>query len=952
MADEISFGKWLRKQRRALDLSRQSFADQVGCAEVTLRRIEAGTLKPSKELANILLEKLSIPETERSQWVSFARGISGLPSQSSQSSSRPKSNLPAPITTFIGREKEQWEVIQLITKYRLVTLTGSGGVGKTRLSIKVGEQVMGAYADGVWIAEFAPILDPSLVPRTTAIAIGLRDEPQRPIVDMLCDFLLEKQMLIVLDNCEHLLEACAQIVDTLLQHCPGLKILATSREPLGILGEAVYRVPSLGLPDLQQLLEKFRDNESIRLFEERAQLIQFDFSLTLENAASVAHICQRLDGIPLAIELAAARVGTLSTEQIEEGLQGSLGLLTTGNRTALPRHQTLRRAIDWSYDLLSPSEQALFRRLFVFVNGWTLEAAARICIGEDLERHEILNLLTQLLMKSLIVMEQTQGQETRYRMLETIHQYAHEKLHSTSEETITRQQHLMYFVDLAEQAEPNLRSSTMEIWLDLLESELDNIRGALVYGLKNDVEAALRLASALWWFWHIRGHKSEGCDWLEQGLSIEEKERGESPIQPARMLIRGKALYVAGFLMIMFHETDTGALLSEESLSIFRKLGMQGKRGAAYALWNLASVADRQLDFGRAKLLGEESLALFQEMNDKFGAAQCIVGLAFWAMYENNYEEGRILLEEHLTLRQEIGDKDGIADALHALGSLAFQQGNYKEAAARYRASLTLFREMRNRWSTSNVLSSLGRTAYAQGNYEEATIILEEALALEQAVGDKFGIASRLNELGLVAQSQGDYRRAVQMHEQALELFYQAGNRIAASSALFNLGSIALLQSDYKQALKFFEEVFTICQEVGDKFGTAWALYGMAETERSQGNFGTAREHNLAAIAIFRTIGDRTYISQRVQGVAYCLEGLACLAFAHKQMKRAICLFSVSERLYSPLRFEMAAAKRFNYDQSILSARRALGEEMFATMWKAGESMTADEAVRYAREET
>ena len=272
-SEETSFGQWLHQRRRLLDLTQQDLADQVGCARITLRRIESGALKPSKELALILLEKLGAPKAEREAWLRFARGLTGFPESSAHSiTSKALTNLPASLTTFIGREKEQAEILQLISKYRLVTLVGSGGVGKTRLSLKVAAQVTGDYADGVWFVELAPIVDPLLVPRITTIAIGLRDEPQRPVIDMLSDYLREKKMLILLDNCEHLVDACAQLTDTLSKNCPQLKILATSREVLGILGEAVYHVPSLGLPDLQQLLENFRHYESVRLFEERAQL--------------------------------------------------------------------------------------------------------------------------------------------------------------------------------------------------------------------------------------------------------------------------------------------------------------------------------------------------------------------------------------------------------------------------------------------------------------------------------------------------------------------------------------------------------------------------------------------------------------------------------------------------------------------------------------------------------
>src|SRR5919106_4083265 len=414
MQEEISFGIWLRKQRRALDLTRQAFANHVGCAEVTLRRIEAGTLKPSKELTSIILEKLNIPEAERPQWISFARGLSGFPSQSSPSSN--KSNLPAPLTTFIGREKEQSDVVRLLRKHRLVTLTGSGGVGKTRLSIKVGEQVLGNYADGVWLVELASLSNPVLIAQTFAALFGLSAQSAIPFIDLLINFLRAKSVLLIVDNCEHLLDACAQLIDTLLKSCPHLKILATSREPLGITGEAIYLVPSLELPDLQQVIDTFRDFESVHLFEERAQLAQFDFSLTLENAASVAQICQRVDGIPLAIELAAAKVGILSTEQIAKQLDESFNVLTGGSRTALPRHQTLRASMNWSWGLLTEAEQTLMRQLSVFAGGWTLEAAQAVCGGDVFE------LSNSLLKKSLIVMHQESEGERRYRFHETIRQ--------------------------------------------------------------------------------------------------------------------------------------------------------------------------------------------------------------------------------------------------------------------------------------------------------------------------------------------------------------------------------------------------------------------------------------------------------------------------------------------------------------------------------------------------
>ena len=531
MQQEITFGEWLRKQRRSLDLSRQAFAAQVGCAEVTLRRIEVGTLKPSKELANLLVEKLGIPEAEHSQWISFARGLSGFPLSSFPSSNESINNLPAPLTTFIGRESEQTDVINLIAKHRLVTLTGSGGVGKTRLSIKVGEQVLGNYADGVWLVELAPILDPLLVQRTIAVAIGLRDEPQRPLIDMLCDYLREKNLLIILDNCEHLVNICALVTNTLLKSCPRLKILVTSREPLQVTGEALYRVPSLKLPALGTLPDVVRDCESVKLFEERAQLVQFDFSLTQENASSVVKICQRLNGIPLAIELAAAKVGIFSAEQIAKQLDESFSLLTGGSRTALPRHQTLRASMNWSWGLLTKAEQIFLRQLSVFAGGWTLDAAH--AVYDD----EVLELTHSLVKKSLIVADREADRDTRYCLHEIVRQYAHEKLVAAGEEENSRSRHMKYFLQFSEQAEPDLTDPTKMQWYRRLNDERDNIRSALRWADQTDVEAGLYLSSRLGTFWWIFGPR-EGNYWLSKFL-----QKSESHSYPGA---RALALYIHG----------------------------------------------------------------------------------------------------------------------------------------------------------------------------------------------------------------------------------------------------------------------------------------------------------------------------------------------------------------------------------------------------------------------
>jgi predicted ATPase/DNA-binding XRE family transcriptional regulator/Flp pilus assembly protein TadD len=951
--EEISFGEWLHQRRRMLDLTQQALSDQVGCARITLRRIESGARKPSKELAHILLNKLGVPEIEHPQWVLFARGVSGFPAKPGNSfTNKLLTNLPTSLTSFIGRNKELDEITKLIAKNRLLTLTGAGGIGKTRLSMQVASGLLNDFPNGIWLIELAPLSDPALVTQAVVATLGLIEQAGRSPLMILTDFLQARWALLVLDNCEHLIQACAQLAETLLRACPNLHILATSRESLGVAGEALYHVPSLVLPDVQNLLEKFREYESVRLFEERAQLVQMNFALTLENASHVAQICRSLDGIPLAIELAAARVNMFSTEQIAARLNENFNLITGGARTALPRHQTLRALIDWSHDLLSEPERVLLRRLSVFAGGWTLEAAESVCAGEGIEKHEILELLTQVVNKSLILAERKQGQETRYHMLETIRQYARDKLWAAGEGERLPQHHLAYFVELAEQAEPNLRAFDMVMWLDRLEAEHDNIRAALLWALESDIEAELRLASALWWFWHIRDHKSEGTEWLERALSIETMERGDQPLTPGRAMIRGKALYVAGFLRIMMWETDIGAALSKESLTLFQELGPAGKQGMAYALWNLSVRAAEELNLHQRKALMEESLALFQEVGDKFGIAQCLPSIGDIALVvDGDYERGRALTEEGLAQYEEIGDKDGIANTLGSLGYLAFHHGDYQQATKRFESSLVLFQEVRNKYGLIGTLYGLAQAAIAQGRYEKAITVLEEALILERESGSKFAMAYSRYSLGEVAAAQGNYKQAAERYEEGLALGQQTENPRAIAFGFCGLGKVAWAQGDYEKATQKFEAALAVSQNTGDKFERALALYGLGRVAQSQGHYISARALHTEGIILYQ---ERVVPNGEIKGAAYHLEALAILATAHaqKQMEEAARLFGAAETLYAPVRFEMSDSERAEHDQAVAAARAALGEKAFQAAWEEGKKMNLEEAVAYALNES
>jgi len=426
--EETSFGKWLHQRRRMLDLTQQELADQVGCARITLRRIESGALKPSKELATVLLEKLGISNVELTQWVFFARGVSSFPLSPSPTSNKPITNLPAPLTTFIGREKEKVDIINLIVKHRLVTLAGVGGIGKTRVALEVGQKLLNDYPDGIWFVAFDSLADPALVPQTIAAVFDVREGPDRSVIEILTNVLRRKTVLLILDNCEHLLDACSQMIQTLLTNCPNLKILTTSREVLNMEGEAKYYLPSLAVPiNDAASLEKMGEFESVQLFAERVSLTLPSFNLTKENCNTIVEICRRVDGIPLAIELAAARISILSVDEILKQLHDSFSLLARDSKTTLSRHQTLQASLDWSWGLLSETEQIFLQQLSVFAGGWTLEASQAVCDGDAL------SLTDALVKKSLIVVYQRSGRETRYRFHEIVHQYAYQKLVESDE---------------------------------------------------------------------------------------------------------------------------------------------------------------------------------------------------------------------------------------------------------------------------------------------------------------------------------------------------------------------------------------------------------------------------------------------------------------------------------------------------------------------------------------
>ena len=676
-----------------------------------------------------------------------------------QSLDRHANNLPHQTSSFIGREREISEVEHLLSTTRVLTLTGTGGCGKTRLALRAAANVVSAYRDGVWLVDLAPLADPALVAQTIAAAVGVRELPGRPLLAVLLDWLRPKQLLLVLDNCEHLIDACAEAAASIVSACQEVHILATSREVLGIPGEVTWRVPPLSVPPANAAadMEALGRCDAVRLFVERATALRAGFALTAHNAPSVADVCRQLDGIPLAIELAAARVAVLPVPQIAARLSERFSLLTHGPRAASSRHRTLQAAIDWSYLLLTGDEQSAVRRLSIFAGGWTLEAAESVCGSEGKTPLYVLDMLTQLVMKSLVLSDEHNG-SVRYRFLETVRQYGLARLVASGELADTKDRHLAWCAGLAGQAAPALAGPSQSTWFDRLEAEHDNFRAALEWSAQSGrADLGLRIIGGIWRFWYIRGHAGEGRHWLEMLLPL----GGEVPTA-----VRAEALKAGG------------------------NLAVQG-----------------QADYASGRAFYEDSLALWRALGDKRGVATVLGNLAFVAANEGDLERERVLLEESLALRREVNDQWGIALALHNLGRMAFRRGDYAKALVLLNESLPIWLELQDKQNIAMVLKSLGLVASLQGDFERARKLLTDGLAIRCELGDKVGIAYQLEGFASLAAAQREGIRAVCL--------------FGAAEALREAIAVPLLPSDRRDYERAVVAARSVLSE--DAFAEAWA---------------------------------------------------------------------------------------------------------------------------------
>lgn len=711
-----------------------------------------------------------------------------------QSLDKLPTNLPYQTSSFIGREREIAEIKARLQQTRLLTLAATGGVGKTRLALQVAVDLIDRYPDGVWFIELAPLADPALVVRALASVLNIADVPGRTPLETLVDALRTKTLLLILDNCEHLIAECAQVADTLLRRCPHVSLLATSREALAIPGETLYRIPPLSLPAPQtpSSVEGLSQYEAVRLFIERAVAVLPTFTVTNQNAPAVAQICACLDGIPLAIELAAARMRVMPLEQIASRLDNRFHLLTGGSRAALPRQQTLRALIDWSYELLSEQEKSLLRTLSVFAGGWTLEAAESVGADAGIEAWEVLDLLTRLVDKSLVVYE-AYGPEARYHLLETLRQYGRERLTERGDLEGVQSRCRDFFLSLAETAEPHLLGAEQTEWLQRLEQERDNFRATLDHcEQEGNPEAAFRITRGIWRYWMIRGYLSEGRERMARLLAIP----GGSP------LWRGRAYVTAGNLAYMQGDYPAARKEYEAGSPLLQAAG--DEQGRAAVLSNLGLIAWQQGEFPAATAFTRESLEIRQRLGDKRGIATSLNGLGNIARSEGDLTTARSLFTQALAGFQEVGDRHSAATALYNLGAVACQQQDYGPARLFLEESLSARQELGDKQGVAGSLLGLGAVYLDLGDLATAQTHFQESLALQQELDDRHGCGASLYNLGTIALAQGDAPAARPLLQQSLRIFSEMGEQNQIFDILEALAELILLERKAREAVTLF----------------------------------------------------------------------------------------------------------------------------------------------------
>lgn len=838
-------------------------------------------------------------------------------------------NLPMQLTSFIGREAEMREIGALLLDARLLTLTGAGGCGKTRLALQVGADVLDRFPDGIWLVDLAPVADPGLLGSAIAAALSVREVPGQEIVDTLTRQLSGRAALVILDNCEHLIAACASVAEALLVACPSMKILATSREPLGVAGETAWRVPSLSLPAERTAgVETLTQCEAVRLFIDRALRVRPNFAVRNDNAPALADICRRLDGIALAIEFAAARVRVLTLDQIADGLNDRFSLLTSGARTALPRQRTLEASVDWSFSLLDEDERTLLCRLSVFAGGFTLDGAEAVGAGEGLEPMRVLDVLSQLVDKSLVQVEERDA-AVRYRLLETVRQYGRQRLADSGEAAAVRGRHLDFFVALAERAEPELESAGLREWVGILEAEHDDLRAAVEWALRsNTTDQALRISGALFLFF-VFAHAAE---WRERTLVALERE-GSSDRPRARALVT-----VAGLSAFLL-ELDTIRRCCEEALALGRSLGDDRIVGRAlvWSAWE-AGVSDPPA----ARRRFEEALAASESSGDACFVCQALVNLGFVDVAAMNLAGARLHLERSLAIAHRTGDMLNAREALTWLAWTATYAGEFGEAQTLFGEARRIIDELGDVWFAVSLDVIEGFNAFQRGDLDRAQHLLQRAVQGGRDNANLPGIAAALVFLGVAESAMGDVGPAGEHLEEGLALVREMEFRRQVLDGLVGLATVSAAADDPEAAQRHLDEAFSIAREFDLSLLLGDAYLVRAGLRLRAGDAERADDDAHEALRTFSAAGAKP-------GMVRSLEMLGEVAAAAESYEEAARLLAAVDALRATIGFARYPIAEAAYNDARATAQTELGTEAFDAAAAEGATLALDDLVAYAQ---
>jgi predicted ATPase/DNA-binding SARP family transcriptional activator len=943
---------------------------QILCSETTAV-VAQRQLEPGTRLTDLGVYRLRDIETpERLFQVEYPdmgrRLFSPLRAEAGYANS-----LPLQFTRFVGRERElgQLQELLLAEQTRLVTLTGPGGTGKSRLALELASRLLERFSGAIWFVSLADLTDPRLILDAVLEALRLPRSPSMEPLDQVTELLSRQPSLLVLDNFEQLVEQGASVVQTLLERVPTLRCLVTSRQRLGLSGEREFVVPPLQTPAGADTPEQLSMYESVQLFIDRAQAVKPDFQVTNQNAAAVAELCNRLEGSPLAIELAAARAQVLTPQQMLQQLSHRFNFLVSRRRDGAKRHQTLRAAVDWSYRLLPPELQRFFARLSVFRGGWSLEAAEAVC-----QEPMALDYLAQLRECSLVGAEED-AEEIRFRMLETLREFAQVCLEASDETAALRRQHAEFYLALVEEAGPHLTDGDGGEWMERLEREHDNLRSALAWLIESGgTEAGLRLAVALWPFWHMRGYWAEGRQQLAWLLALPEASEAtatrmklgegagrlaeaQGDLEMARALYE-ESLSISGELDDKHGVTrllnrlgwitqrqgnfEAARELYEQSLAMSRK--HSNRRGIVDSLHHLGNLLQDQGEYGVARTHHEEGLAAQRELGDKKQIARSLLHLGNVIGLAGNWTAARALDEQSVALFREIGDQRGISDSLQNLAGKAVEQGDYRAAHAFLQEVLAIRRRLGDRPGMAECLDAVAGVAWCQNNPSEAQTLFEQSLAVYRELGDRDGIAMMLGRLSAVAQRQGDCNRARTLAEESLSISQQIGDKFFIASSLGHLGDIAREEGEYEAARQFLEESLAIYREMDYKPSIAILLNHLGRVACNQGDYAAARTHHIESLAIYRELGEH-------KGVAQCLVRLAAAAIAESQWERAARLVGAAEALREATDSEIWSSHYYtDYELCTAAIRTAYDEGLLAATLAVGRAMSLQQAIAYALE--